>query len=340
MERINPRRNMLETRTSFGFTALMTLNYPRTFIFAIGLLFAQQAIATPVRVVNAAPELIAIIHEHPDTQGQAAALEKCLQPWSGLYGEVLGMQKLQEQCQQYVRLLASQSSGLARLADDKNVASKLNSYVDSFKTAFPKFDSSELTIYLLPAFGHFQAQARTFQNKPVLLLDSGFFASATQGAIPPAFVHHEMFHIYHGQLCPDVRKGTEDFFRTGQPPSLGTLLWVEGLAVHTARKLDPNATDAELFPSASVVVATQSAFANLVRQATDHADDATMPTISGFFYFPRMDRQPIPQNCGYVIGEKLVDEMLKKNSLEQVMLLKGPDLSSAIRQAAAQLVSK
>lgn len=318
----------------------MTINDLRTILLSTGLLFAHQVIGEPVRVVNAAPELVGIINSHSDAQSQGAALEKCLQPWSSLYAELLGMQSLSEQCRQYAPMLASQSAGLARLADTNAVAAKFNSCVETFKTAFPKFDSTELTIYLLPAFGRFQAQARSFQNKPVLLLDSGFFSSATQGTVPPAFVHHEMFHIYHGQVCPDVRKGTEDFFRTGQPPSLGTLLWVEGLAVHTARQLNPGASDAELFPSASVVTATQGAFTKLVAEASDHADDATMPAISGFFYFPRMDHRPIPQNCGYVIGEKLVDEMLKTNSLEQVMQLKGADLSSAIRRAADQLAPK
>jgi hypothetical protein len=137
----------------------VTFNYSRTFIFAIGLLFADQVVATPVRVVNVAPELIATIHEHSDTQGRADALEKCLQPLSDLYGELFGMRNLGEQCKQYVPLLASQSSGLARLAETKTAATKLNSCVDTFKTAFPKFDSTELTIYLLPAFAPVPARA-------------------------------------------------------------------------------------------------------------------------------------------------------------------------------------
>ena len=63
-----------------------------------------------------------------------------------------------------------------------------------------------------------------------------------------------------------------------------------------------------------------------------------MQSISGFFYIPRLDGKSIPQNCGYVIGERLIEQMLKEQSLEQIMSLRGSELTSAIRRAAAQIV--
>jgi hypothetical protein len=316
-------------RTSNGIFNFIKLS---AVVFCLGMSVAP---ANAIQIVNAAPDILAAAQAE-DPRARGAALAKCLNPYVELYAAVVGIPNVGGQAGAYASALDSQVPGLKRLADTSAVSNALNGCVKSFKNTFPKFDSSELTIYILPSFGRFQAQSRTFHDRPVLLLDSGFFATRTQGEIPPAFVHHEMFHLYHYQLRPDVRSGTEKFFKSGQPPTLATLLWVEGLAVHTARQLNPSAGDAELFPSASVVEATKSQFNRLVQAAADHADEATMPAISGFFYFPRMDHAAIPQNCGYVIGEGLINQLLKDRSLEQIMALRDAELSAAMRDALAK----
>jgi len=315
----------------------MKLPSLKSLLIWLALLAAETTASDAVSVVNTSPSLVSVIQVSKLPETGANALARTLSQYSDLYRELFGITDIRAQCVGYVPSMSSQLSGLKRLSDVEGFTAAMNSYVTSFKVGFPKFDSTNLTIYLLPSFGRYQAQARTFHDKPVLLLDSDFFSTAMRGIVAAPFVHHELFHIYHGQICPDMRRGTEDFFRTGQMPSLGTLLWVEGLAVHGARQLNPDASDAELFPSAAIVAATEKDYARLVKEAADSADNATMPSISGFFYIPRLDGRSIPQNCGYVIGERLIDRMLKEQPLEQVMFLRDTELTSAVRRAATQI---
>jgi len=288
-----------------------------------------------VQIVNLAPGVLEAAEALPARR--AAVLAEHLAPLSDLYRDLLGISDLDAASQQYAGSLEAQRPGLKPLSDTGSLEVQLRLHVGAFRSAFPRFDATHLSIYVLPSFGRFQAQSRMQQGQPTLLLDTAFFATMAAGSIPRPFVHHELFHLYHYQLRPDVGEGAEAFFRAGRAPSLGTLLWVEGLAVHVARQLSPGAPDSQLFPSADIVPATHAQYPLLLRRVTDHVDDATVGAICQFFYFPCTDgKDPIPLNSGYVVGERLVDQMLKRRSLEAVMLLKAGEIPAAVRQAAAK----
>jgi hypothetical protein len=288
-----------------------------------------------IQVINVAPRILAAAEAPPERR--AEVLAKSLTPLSDLYLELVGITDINAVSQQYTGLLEKQQAGLMHLADVTSIEAELNLYVTTFRDRFPRFDDADLSIYVLPSFGRFQAQSRMFHGKPALLLDTAFFASMGTGSIPRPFVHHELFHLYHYQLRQDVSQGAEAFFRTGQPPSLGTLLWVEGLAVHAARTLSPEAPDSQLFPSPDIVPATEAQYSHLLQSVADNTQQATMAAICQFFYFPCADKHnPIPLNSGYVVGERLVKRMLGSRSLEGVMLLKDSELSAAVRQAAKE----
>lgn len=314
--------------------AEMTLRIWRlavTHMVAVMLACAVTPSLAAVRVVNLAPGLLEAAEAAPAMR--EAVLARNLGPVADLYRELLGMSDLNTASRQYAASLEAQRPGLKKLADAGPVEAELAAYVASFRERFPAFDAAGLSIYLLPSFGQFQAQARTLHGHPALLLDTAFFA--TLGSLPRPFVQHELFHLYHYQLRPDASEGSEVFFRTGRPPPLGTLLWFEGLAVHVARELNPGAPNSELFPAADIVPATQAQYPRLLHQAAEHAGEADVAAICQFFYFPCPGGQsPIPLNSGYVLGEGLADQMLKSRSLEAVMRLQDREIVAAIQQAA------
>jgi hypothetical protein len=304
----------------------------RSFWLGLFLLSVVPASLAAVHVINEAPGVLEAAAAAPTTRGKLLA--EHLAAMAALYRE-LGVMDIGTASEQYAASLDGQRAGLQRLADARSIEVELDAALKGFRARFPAFDADNLSIYVLPSFGRFQAQSRIFQKHPTLLLDTGFFATMTAGTIPRPFVHHELLHLYHYQLRPDVAAGAEAFFRTGQPPSLGSLLWVEGLAVHVARQLNPGAPDAQLFPSAAIVPATQQQYSRLMLIVRDRVDESTMSAICQFFYFPCPDeKNPIPMNSGYVLGERLVNGMLESDSLEKVMLLKDGELSSAVLRAA------
>jgi hypothetical protein len=289
-----------------------------------------------VRIVNVAPGVLEAAMAPADRR--ADALAAGLAPVSDIYRDLFGISDVRQPSLAYAASLDVQRAGLSRLADTRAVDSELTSSIEVFLKRFPQFDASNLTIYVLPSFGRFQAQSRLLNGKPVLLIDTGFFATLAAGVIYRPFVHHELVHLYHYQLRPDLGEAAEAFFHGGPPPSLATALWLEGLAVHTARELNPAAPDSQLFPSADIVSATRAQSPRLLQLVEARAGDARIGAICGFFYFPCAEQSDaIPLNSGYVLGERLVDRMLKARSLEQVMLLRDSDVTAAIRQAAQEI---
>jgi hypothetical protein len=105
----------------------------------------------------------------------------------------------------------------------------------------------------------------------------------------------------------------------------------------TTRQLNPDSTEAALFPAAGVVAATDASLPGLLQEVRSNLASATMPGISGFFYFPRMDGRAVPQNCGYVIGERIVKRMATHRTLDEIILLPLEELEGAIHSSLNDL---
>jgi hypothetical protein len=89
-------------------------------------------------------------------------------------------------------------------------------------------------------------------------------------------VDHELAHLYHAQVNPQVREMVAAFFtnRGGHETALYELMWVEGLAVHAARRLAP---DAARRAAASSV--TSAPVARALRERMDVTDRRTVEAI-------------------------------------------------------------
>lgn len=312
--------------------------------FFARLLVIAIPIATPlfgdVQIVNTSAAQITAMKTGGDPLARADALFESLKPMTDLYAELVGIHDLKENCQRAAPQIQSQVDALRNLTENNRLETEINQHLARFTQRFPDFRGSDVTVYFLPSFGRFQAQSRVYHNQPVLLLASDFVATSGRGHVSPVLIHHELFHLYHGQVCPGFQDAVENFFSRGQPTRLGDLLWAEGLAVEMAHSLNPTATDEELYPSAEMARAVRAAFMPLLQRAMSEVDVASPTAISGFFYFPRQDQAQIPLNCGYVLGARLVRQMLLTHSLEEVMTMRGPTLSTALHAAADELAAQ
>jgi hypothetical protein len=136
--------------------------------------------------------------------------------------------------------------------------------------------------------------------------------------IAPLF-HHEIFHIYHDQ-----------FIHESDEEPLYLSLWREGLAVHAAKSLNPDATAGQL-----VLMDLMETLPPVLDKVASHfltvMDEG--PDEWYAVCFSDGDHEFIPQRAGYYLGQLVAQEVSNNRTWPQIMNLKGETLRIAIKEA-------
>ena len=210
---------------------------------------------------------------------------------------------------------------------------KLNQLLEKFLVKFPDFERDN-TIYLMPSLYYFEGQGRPRSGKLILLFGLDAIAK-TYGNVPSAFIHHEIFHVYHYQIAPEHRKATDKLNLEGIFPKLHYLIWIEGLAGYISHILNPDASESELLALAHVeaekVRPIKSILAKAVRKNLNSNSDEN---INKFFFNPIAE---FPTNSGYYIGMLVVEEIAKGYSLADLVRLEGNQLYKEIKKALRKI---
>lgn len=151
------------------------------------------------------------------------------------------------------------------------------------------------------------------------------------------YITHELFHVYHYQVSPGVRKGTETALKTMKMPALWALFWVEGIASHAVRILYPDIEEDEILDWRLLAEQTKPLLPSLAKEAKRVLRSDLPQDIAGFFYFPRAGDANIPTGCGYYIGMLIVKNLAKGQSIQELMSLDDKDLVNRIDQALTEL---
>ena len=178
-------------------------------------------------------------------------------------------------------------------------------------------------IILLHSLGEMDGGVRSLESTgSTLLFGADMIAKIHLAHGIQPFVHHELFHVFHGQRftgCGAVWCG----------------LWSEGLAVYAAERLNPGATDAQLLlvnpvPLRPAVEADRRrALCGVIARldSTDQGDLFTGQRRSG----------DIPARAGYYVGYLAAAEAGKTNSLQELAAMPAEEVRPLVEASLRKL---
>ncbi len=196
----------------------------------------------------------------------------------------------------------------------------------SFTRAFP--DMGEFgDVYLLHSMGEMDGGTRNFGSGSVLIFGADVMGAAHPYDDEEPFFHHELFHVYH--------------LRTfGGCPQVWCSLWSEGLAVHVAKTLNPDATDAQLLLTVPEVIPAP-VDANLreaVCEVRARLDSMSERDLGALFRFQRLNER-LPPRFGYYIGYLVAREAGRRHSIQQLAHMDQTAARPVIEAALARLAT-
>ncbi len=146
-----------------------------------------------------------------------------------------------------------------------------------------------------------------------------------------ALFHHELFHILHlvtGSPFDPQRKN-----------HMYQALWAEGLAVHVAHTLNPDATMQQLVLNDDMVAQGERQLQTLAQEMLDNVDSQDSAMYRDWFRGSGQ-RKDIPIRVGYFLGYRVAREMGRDLSLQELAKLKDPELRDGIVAALTKLAEE
>ena len=202
----------------------------------------------------------------------------------------------------------------------------LISFWMQFLKYFPDFEG-RTTVYLMPSLYTFEGQARPINGKMALFLGLDAIARSYSSVTGP-FIHHELFHVYHLELVPEMKDVAQELFFEDEFPELYTLVWAEGLAVYVSKVLNSEVSDREILSDAHALEEEIIPLLPiLAREVRNNLDATSEEDIGKFFYNPNAE---FPTNSGYYIGWRVAKELANKYPLAQLVRLDGDQLYNEI----------
>ncbi len=273
---------------------------------------ATNKLAMPVKNLASAFITFWDATQGQPTEARVAAFKRDIAPqFAEFYGIARDNGRITEQQQDAKIARAIEQFGPQRTAFVDKVAAfelLLDRNVRSFRQVFPDFHG-DVPLYLLHSLGEMDGGTRTLSGKNHLIFGvDGMVRYHKPGSDESAFFHHELFHVYHTTQKTDCEE-------------MWCSLWREGLAVHVAKTLNPNASEDELLLAipAGLVTNTQTkrreSLADLksVLDSTDHEVYAGLFSTQG-----KANASGLPTRRGYVLGYWVAQELGKRYNLREL----------------------
>jgi hypothetical protein len=205
-----------------------------------------------------------------------------------------------------------------------------------FVAAMPRTRGDRTTIYLAPASHDMMGgSVRVSGARDVVLLGSEEMADriADRRALT-TYLHHELTHLCHNQNNREMRQVTETFFqgRPGPHAKLYQIMWLEGLAVHCSKVLNPDASTSDILLSEDLPARVEARWARLIEGVQGNFDTIDRRIIINYV-FAGDTAQDIPTSAAYYIGMRVADEVAKRHDTRGLIRLQGEALRSEMLQA-------
>lgn len=198
----------------------------------------------------------------------------------------------------------------------------------TFRNAFPDlaFDG---VVYFTVSIDAFDGGVRTVDGASALCFGLDTIARVHGDTDLGPLFHHELFHLYHAQRVPALLTSV---------PSVGLGLWVEGLAVHVARSLNPQATWRQLTLTDEMVATGEAHLSSLASAFLPHLAATDSTTYRRLFLGVENTDPGFSPRVGYFFGMKVAALVQGERSLHDVTGLWGKDLDEALVSAVTTLV--
>jgi hypothetical protein len=205
-----------------------------------------------------------------------------------------------------------------------------------FVAAMPPTHGDRTTVYLAPASHDMMGgSVRVSGARDVVLLGSEEMADRIEDRRAlTTYLHHELTHLCHNQNNREMRQVTETFLqgRPGPRAKLYQLMWLEGLAVHCSKVLNPNASTSDILLSEDLPARVEARWARLIEGMQENFDTEDRPLIINYV-FSGDTAQDIPRSAAYYIGMRVADEVAKRHDTRDLIGLQGEALRSEMLRA-------
>ena len=205
-----------------------------------------------------------------------------------------------------------QRAGIARVS--KEFAQSIAPAQASFERAFGPMTGYP-PVLLVNSLGEFDGGTRTLNDKGYLMFGADMIDKIYKTTPIQPFFHHELFHLYHGRT-----------FEECEP--IWCNLWSEGLAVHVAKTLNPDASDASLlltFPvplREAVEKDRRGAICSVVAKLDSTKDEDYPPLFQG----RPNPGGAFPPRYGYYVGYLVAQDLGRTRTLKQLTALKASEV--------------
>jgi len=206
-----------------------------------------------------------------------------------------------------------------------------------FVRAFPDTRPGAV-IYLLPAPPNaISGWFRPLADHDAVVFGLNLLASARSDAQLGVLINHELVHLYHAQVNPQIRSVVTTFFmgRGNHATALHELMWIEGFAVYASQRITPGAQRSDVLHP-RVAQANDSARTQSARAFRERLDVTDRATVEAFVY-GGTDAVP-PQAVNY-LGLLVAERLASRYGLSEMARLQGAELRDAIRRELEELGS-
>jgi hypothetical protein len=193
-----------------------------------------------------------------------------------------------------------------------------------FRGFFPSFAPS-IPIYLVHSLGEMDGGTREIGGKEMMVFGADVIARIHDSATIGPFFDHELFHIYHGQRFKDC----------GQ---LWCTLWIEGLAVYVAARMNPQASDTALLLTQPRPIRTEidARLPQAVCFTRSRLDSTAREDFRTFFMGGAAE-SGFPPRFGYYIGYRVAQKLGEARSLDALARLSPEQVKPLMLQALGEL---
>ena len=209
----------------------------------------------------------------------------------------------------------------------------------SFMRAFPDF-KPDITVVYMPSFRHFDGQTTELKDgrRAMLFGVDGIAEFHGEDADLPVLFSHEMFHVYHAQVNPELFPPA-----SGRPSEDGNIplygqVWLEGLATYVSGALNPKAPVQDLLLS-KTLYAEGMAKLPVIASRILTKFDSTLDKDHAEFTQGGV-KGDIPDRSGYLVGYLIAKDLSAKYSLVELAHLTGPTLRKAVHDELTRLAAQ
>lgn len=206
-------------------------------------------------------------------------------------------------------------------------------YAPELKRGYP--------VFLLPAPRRaIGGSVRPLTKQNALIFGSEEISSVIESQTAfNVLVNHEMTHLYHLQVNREMREMVARVYMPPYAPGAAKIyqvLWLEGLAAFTSKRLNPSASDEQVLLSGTVASEVRALWPKIGTDLRKHLYSNKKVDIDKYLFDGKISTS-FPRRAGYYIGMLIAAELSKKYSFAKLCLLSGGQLKAEVEGALIKL---